>query len=425
MIKKLINNDFSVVFFFDLIGKIIMGVETIFIIRILSEIDYAYYVNGTAIASIIFSIIGTGISIPFVAYSSEQIARGNKNVFSLYFICSIFMFCLSCLLMLFAPFFSSIYNVPIALCILSILYGAFQSLVKMNQSYFQACEKYKKSGIVLNIKNIIILCITISIYFAIREVDSTILISLAGIGTAFAFLIGFIWILRIKAETKIDFVGCVSIFKKMAKESAWLIIYLILQSLFSSLLLVIINIKGSSTDVSNYGVAMKYYNILMLFLASIQTVLRVKTSKPIFLESASYRKKYIIKWIKKTVLIAVPVAIVGIFFAPIVIPILNGGKYENAIIIFQILMIALALGYIFSACTVLMMGIKKYKMLVFLAIMSLASGSLFCFAMYDYIGVFAAAIGFIISNVILNISSFIIIFRGKDCGNNISYNPNF
>ena len=412
-IKQIVQNDFFTVFVFDILGKVIMGVETILIVRVLSEQDYAIYTNFTALAGMILTVIGTSISIPFVAYSSEQIAKGSKKIYSIYLLCCMFMGAVGGLFLFAAKPLSNIYGIGIGFGTLAVLYGTAQSLVKLNQTFFQAYEKYRKSGIILNIKNIFTLAVLVIVYLITRSVTVTFIAVIAIVAVSLAFGAGWFWIRSIKDTGGSPLKDSVGAFVKLIKESVWLIAYLIVQNFFISICLVIINTIGTESDVANFGVANKYFSIMMLFLSSMQTVLRVKTCKPEFAEDSAYRKAYICSWIKKALILAGGVALAAIVVAPWIFPILNGGKYEVSIRIFQVLMIAMALGYVFSVCTVMLMGMKRYKTLFFLAVISLALSAACCYFLYPLIGILSAAIAVVVSNMVLNVSSFVIIMRER------------
>lgn len=413
-IKSFVRNDFFTVFVFDVLGKIIMGIETILIVRVLSEQDYAMYTNFAALAGIILTVIGTSISIPFVAYSSEQIARGSKKIYSVYVLCCMFMCTVAALFLLAVKPLSGIYGIGVGLGVLSILYGVAQSLVKLNQTFFQAYEKYRKSGIILNIKNVFTLAMLVAVYLITRSVTVTFIATVAIIATTLAFGAGWLWIYRIKDPDGASLKESGNAFFKLIKESAWLIAYLIVQNFFASVCLVIMNAIGTDSDIANFGVANKYYSILMLFLSSMQTVLRVKTCKPEFAEDALYRKKYVSGWIKKALPLAGGTALIAAAVAPWIFPILNGGKYETSVQIFQILMIAMTLGYVFSVCTVMLMGMKRYKTLFSFAMISLLVSATCCYFLYPLIGILSTAVAIVVSNFLLNLSSFIVVMRCKD-----------
>lgn len=414
-INKIFRNDYVVVFLFDLIGKIIVGVQSIIVIRLLCPSDYAQYTNFIEIGGLVLSIIGTGLSIPFV--TNVALERSNQEAYSfkLYRACCLGVLILSISFLAFLPLFREIYKLSFVSIVIALVYGCAQSLTKMSQSYYQSINKFRISGIILNIRNIILFIVIVLLYFIVDELPFRALIIVSACAVLVSFLVGDIIISKNQKEQyQIPFKNLFGDLLNLVKESKWLIGHLILTNFFSSICLLMLNIVGTEIDVANYGVANKYYQILMLFLASLQTVLRVKTCDEKFISDDSYRRNYIKKWTIRAFLLSSIIAILGIVISPWALSILNGDGYDSAIPIFQVLLISVVLGYTFSINTVMMISLKKEKILFFNSIICLFISGALCYTLYPIIGAISAAISITVSNGLLNIISFVIIMKKEE-----------
>ena len=82
-------------------------------------------------------------------------------------------------------------------------------------------------------------------------------------------------------------------------------------------------------QVAEYGVALKYYNIILVLLPSIKTVLRVRMSKAEMTTSVVRQREFALRWMRKATvpfLIGVGLLCVG---AQFLFPILNGSRLRQ------------------------------------------------------------------------------------------------
>ena len=282
----------------------------------------------------------------------------------------------------------------------------------MSQSYFQILERFRTSGVILNIRNILMFFALLIIFAMMKTISVQSLMIVSIVGTLLAFFVGDLYINRSATNNELeDKYGHFSELFSLIKESGWLIAYLIFANFFSSACLLILNILGTHEEVACYGVANKYFSIMMLFLSSLQTVLRVKTCKPQFVTDSEYRKNFIRSWTRKASILSGAIAAVACLASSFLFPIINGTEYNNAIPIFQVLMIAMALGYTFSVNTIMMISIGKQKFLFGLAFICCVLSGVTCGLLYPLLGAVAAAVSVVVSNAVLNITNYFILMK--------------
>jgi O-antigen/teichoic acid export membrane protein len=300
----------------------------------------------------------------------------------------------------------------VGLAFLALIYGGVQSQNKLAQSYFQSKSEFRKSGIVNNFKNVSLLVFILAVFVIFHKTSDTAAAVVTTISSTVAFVACVVLIWKDNKSTSLNI--SLKLLKSLLSESKWLILYFIFQSLFSSVCLVILNQFGTPYDVASFGVANKYYNLLLMFLTSLQTVLRVKTSQKDMVDSANRRKEFSVNWVKRLLPVILAVVVIAAICSGFVLPLLNGEGYDDAVDVFRILLIAVFFGYLFSPNTAVLIAAKKHKTLLLLAIISCVTGGLMCFLLLPVIGVKAAAISIVVSNLILNGTGYIIILRQKD-----------
>lgn len=416
-IKKKIPIDYATVFIYDSVSRIFMLAVTIILIRGMSELDYSNYIKFSSASNLILGIIGGSISLVFIKFSTESRSRNQDQSKSIYLISTLIIISISIIFLIFTSKLSIIYNSSQNIIFYSVLFGLLLSLLSLNQAFYQAKEEYRKAGFFNNYKNIVFLImILILIASGLRlSIEYIILISFISVAITY-----FVSIKKINSEVNFFDTSIKFNHKDMKKfmilkESFWILIYMFILNIFNQLDIIMISKLASSEDLAQYGVAFKYYSLLLTLLPSIKAVLRVKTSKKEFLDQKNIRKNATISWMKKSSYVVIPTFILIILASDFFMNLINGDKYNDSITTFKILSIGVAFSYIFATSVNMMISAKKYYSLITLSIIALVF-NYFSNAMFiPLYGIEGAAVTTIISHMIINIgSTFVIIKGGKD-----------
>lgn len=402
---------YIIVLFFDIIAKMLMAVATVLIIRMLTVEEYAVYTKFHSIASMAVSITGTGLSVAYVRFAAEKVSRGEGNSLSLYNICNYLIIAVTIVSIVFYPFLTRWFNLTPSVVILSLVCGGILSLNKMNQSYFQVEEKFSYSGIATNIKNISLCLFVIVLPFLFATVSGNHVVVATLLSSLLAFEIGRIWI-RAEHKGKEEKTGY-SLMRALLKESGWLIVYFFLVALFDQACVLIMSSISTEVDISTYGVASRYYVLMLTFLTSITTVLRIRTSNKTMIDSASNRQSFVINWIKRVWWIAGLICLIAVLSSKILLPLLNGQAYGAVIPTFNFLMIGVFVSYVFAPNVSIMMSAKRHKDLCLIALISFVINCIICIVSIPSYGALGAAWAVVISNSVLNITCTVIILHDK------------
>lgn len=418
-IKNVKSSAYFIVFGFDIISKIINAMTILFVIRILTTEEYAVYTKFTSISTLFYSIIGTGLSVAFVRFAAEKISRGDRRIKGLYLTCACFAILLTIISLLLTKVVEIGYNVPAIVAILSVMYGGLLSLNGINDSFFQAEEQYSKSGVLTNIKYIILFISVFAVYFTLKELNSANVIIITLLTSIIALVIGFLWCIKAFSVSGENATVSILALKELLKESGWLILYCIFLTLFDQIGFIIMSSVSTDMDISVYGIALKYYSIMLMLLQSLKTVIRIKTSKKEFVDNANTRSSFSINWLKKSWKLSVALFVVAQITVGFIFPVLNGSGYDAAIPVFRILLIGVSISYIFAPNVGIMMAAKRHKLLCLIAFCCFSISCVLCFTLIPTIGAIGASISTVVSNAILNITcSLIIIYSGKHSNSN-------
>lgn len=410
-IKKVsLPRDFSIVALFDIIAKFLAAITSVILIRVLSTPVYANYVKFNAISSLIFGVIGTSMSVAYARGGTEYMSRGYKCLKTIYFMCFVLLFGTTLIFILLTPALSKIYSTSILIVFFALFYGFAQSMNRLNESYFQVKEEYSIAGMLDNAKHLCLILLLLLSAIVSLNLENNILFIIFVFSAIMPVLIGLVLIYKREKDVVDDNLGK-EITKIIFSEASTLIVYWLLLNLIDQTDIVLVNKMLDDTALSIYGVALKYYQLLLTFQASLGTVLRIRTSKKEVIDSKKKQAEFSVGWIKKTGPFIFVIVIFANVFAGPAMNLLNGERYAQAIPTFRIFIIGAAISYLFAPNTSVMMSAKKHELLcVYTAIGFVVNASIDVL-LIPKIGIIAAALASVSGNAFLNIASFITIVK--------------
>ncbi len=409
-IKQLIPRDFSIVTVFSLAARALQLIVTVVLVRLLSVEDYASYTVFFTTSSTILGVAGQSVALAYVRYNTEKISKNKAYRDSLIVISHMANVACLILLLLGAYPLAGVMSVAVPIMLAAIVYGFLLGTVQLNVAFFQSRELYAKSGLLENIKQLTLLAfIALAIGLCAGSLGS-ILIAYCASGFI-CFVISLAMICRLVKQgdcfVAIDF----SEGREFLVVSVWLILYSVATQLYNQANITMLAAFGSSQAVAEFGVASKYFNMVLLFLPSIKTVLRVRMSKAEMTESTDKQRKFAIKWFRKTTVPFAALVFCCCIGAQLVFPVLNGEGYNAAILMFQILCINALSAYVFAPASALIMSLNRYGLQFVISIISLAinlAGNYLLIPLYGGVGTSVATT---VSQIALNVMMTIVVFK--------------
>lgn len=395
------NSDFFNVIFFDVIFKLLSAIISILLVRIMSKNSYSDFTVFSSILSMLCGVVGTGLGLLYVRRTTEIVSAGIEDKSGLYFQCLLVILIITITICLFANrIISSFYGISSALSLYACIYSGILSICTLNVNRFQAYEQYRKGGWLNILRNLIIVALLFLLLSANYDVDSEKAIRVYMFAGSVSGFVGVIIILRNETISlkNMEIIPLVS-------EMAMLFIYYILVNINSAIDIALLKRMSTNDAVADYGIAYKYYTLLISILPSITAVFKVRTSKIEYTENPTNRIKFIKNWIKKTSICLIPIAMISQFLIKPVMNLLNGVQYSNSINSFRVFFLGAICSYILSPGVSFLISSKRYIIMCLLALVAIIANIIGNYLMIPVIGVMGATISTVVSTFIINFGS--------------------
>ena len=177
-------------------------------------------------------------------------------------------------------------------------------------------------------------------------------------------------------------------------ESNWLTLYFIASAGFAYGSMFLVASLLDDSAVASYGAAERYVSIVLGPVAALMTVLRVRTSQSDLVDSHAAQIRMLVQWMKRSSLATAAVVGAMAALAPLVIPVIDGGRYPESITIFQLLMIDAFFVYLTMPAPNLLMTQRRFRLLgviYSLFLVALVGAQVFAGTEWGVIGIAAVA----------------------------------
>jgi len=417
LLKKRRNSSWAVniskVYIGDVISSIIAAVTLVIIIRNVSINDYANYTAFHTILTLFPALIGSGINLAMIRFSSEHFSKTGERHINLYlisFILQIVIYIVFCSVIIFLKdnitailFGEKEFNS-------AFLFGAiggFGFLVfQAGISVYKAEEKFN-TYIGLNwFKYGFILILICGLFLFQRLKFENIAVSIIFVNLILAAIIIF-QIFRDYNLLKIlaSIYSYLNSFIEFFSSTAWLMAFIFTITAFQRIDIFMLSHFSINEELANYGVAFQYYLLALLFLNSINTVLLPKFSK-VEMQNSKSQLQFLQKWIKTTWWLIIPIVLFDIFGKTLFLWI-SGKQYEKAFYIFIIFTGGIWLSILLSPLINILMARKNFKFLFILSLVALVFNFIGNYIFIPKWHGYAAALVAILSHGIINIFAFL------------------
>lgn len=408
--QQVIPKDFSIVAVFSLAARVLQLVVTVVLVRVLSLEDYASYTVFFTTSSTILGIAGQSVALAYVRYNTERMSKDPKYKDAL-IVVSHGINCLFLLVLLVGSYpLAELMGTAHLIMIASILYGFLLGAVQLNIAFFQSRELYTKSGIVENVKQLTLLGFVALAIVAGAGSLGSVLASYCASGLV-CFVMSAAMIAKAIARGNASIAFDFSVGREFLAVSVWLILYSVTTQLYNQANITMLSVLGTPQEVAAFGVASRYFNMVLLLLPSIKTVLRVRMSKAEMTSSTVKQREFSARWFKKTTLPFVAATVVCCVCSQMLFPVLNGEEYNVAIPMFQILCVNALSAYVFAPASALIMSLNRYGLQFAISVASLAINLIGNYLLIPQFGGLGTAIATTVSQVALNAMMMMVVFR--------------
>jgi O-antigen/teichoic acid export membrane protein len=338
------------VFSFDILAKAFLGVMGILLIRFMGSSEYAHYTLAVSIVTIVTQAFATSFNRLYIVGRSRLAQCDPSGFLGLQ---------LAALLGLAAAALAFYGQIgPIFWLIL--LAASAATLTEFSKTFFQEQLKFLR--------------------FSFIELARTMMI-LAGVAGGFLLLgkgmaawqvltiqsFAMLMVFTVVFAGKIDFARVFRlgqawrlVREAAKKDFAYLFAYFFLFSFFGQLDIWMLRILTDDQAVATYGSAFRYYAIVIMGLSSVHVVLLPFTQKVGSIRQlrATF-KKY-----RRFILLSAPLILIGAWLSQWLIPLIDGGKYPQAIQVFRILAVSSIISLAFSPYVNTVMRFGKFRYLL-------------------------------------------------------------
>lgn len=408
--KRRIPRDFSTVSLFSMAAKGLQLVVTILLVRLLPVGDYAGFTVFFTVSSTILGVTSQSLALAYVRYNTEKLTEGRGGYRDWLIGLAHILNTLCFVVMLWTTYpIASVMGVSSILILAAIVYGFLLGVVQLNIAFLESRGRYAKSGLIENVKQLVLLAaVTLAISGFPAALASVVVAYCAAGAIGVAFSTAFIGNAIRGREISLHFDAReVGVF---LSSSIWLILYSATTQLFNQVNVTMLSVLGTQYEVAEYGVASKYYNMILLLLPSIKTVLRVRMSSAEMTNSTRKQMEFSAEWVKRTFAVIAGGIALCIAGAEFLFPILNGAQYSGAVGTFQILCVGALFAYLLAPSSALIMSLNRYKTQLSIGVLALAINVLGNYVLIPPLGASGTAIATVSSQIVLNLLMTVVVF---------------
>ncbi len=380
------------VFIFDLTAKALSALAFFLIIRVMPETEYATYV---------FAISVLTLALGTVSGTLNRIYIIGHDRFNLQEITADFLVLQLVLLTIGAIVLLPFVKMPAVLYVSVFCLIATNYCAEYTKTVFQQRLRFLRYSLIDTVENLLFAVGLGIMSFAKTSLTAN---SVIVVQTAITF-ITFISLGRVTVTLRnsLNFSKIFALLRQIVHSSyRYLILYFFILSFFSQLDVFMLKMLSSVHNLAAYGSAFRYYTLVVLFLYSLHAVIL-----PLVYHAQTRADlQQIYKKHLQMLILVIPVILIGAYAAQWFVPLIDGGKYPEAVAVFRILSLSAIVSIAFSPYVNLSFRVEDFGFLFVLVIFAtlLAIGLDFIVApVYGALGV--AVITFI-SSAVINITIF-------------------
>ncbi len=371
--RELVNNILTV-FFGDFASKGMACVATILIIRTLSIEDYAKFTAFSTIMFLFPALIGGGINMGMVRFSSEHFSNTGQRHVNLYLTSMIMQILVYLLVGIVLWFFRD------TVCGLlfggksyetALIYGLVGGIgylvLRCGASVYQAEEKFNQyvcfNWTVQGIKSLALICFIV--FLTLNFTTASFAIIGANIFVSI-LIITFVFKSHNVCLILYSIKNNITELSEFLHTSGWLVAYFLALTAFQRLDIFMLSNLSTGAELAIYGVSYQYYTLVLMVLGSIQTVLLPKFSR-VEMADRGVQLDFVFKWLKYTWWVVIPIALVDLFGKPVFVWV-NGLQYEQSFYIFILFSLGIWESLMFSPLVNVLIARKDYIALFLIAV---------------------------------------------------------
>lgn len=364
---RLFRRGFAATFGLDLLTKIVAAATVVLLIRGLSVASYAYTTLFLTVAQFAATAASGGVRTRYIREEAERVSRARRETPRGAFLES----WVKGTLLVFGV---GVFAAPIAWAIgsgstLGRTSGFIPCAAAFAAGYFagdlaighyQARRQFFRAGVLGVVRAAALLAASLAV---ILTRESPLLIGLWFMSSM--VVVGLVTAMPIARMGVLALTGMRHLFR-FSHEEVWLSLYYVASAGFAYVDVMVAAALLSKHEVATLGASLRYLAIVLGAIPALGAVLRVRTAQTDLVDSPVNQRAMIIRWFRRTTLPTGILVASAVVLAPVLLPIIDGGRYPGSVRVLQILLVTAFTAYLTAPAANVLMAQRRYAVLAFI-----------------------------------------------------------
>jgi O-antigen/teichoic acid export membrane protein len=362
-LRRSFRRGFATTFAVDLVTKALGAAAVVVLIRGLSVSSYAYTTLFLTLAQFAGSAAGGGVRIGYLREEAERLSRGTRAEREDAFLNSllkgtvlIIAIGVVAVPVVRAVGLGSAFEGATSLVAFATAFAVGFSAAELAIARYQARRRFLAAGAVSVARSAALLGASLMIVLTSQSVT---VLSL--------WLVAPMLLVGVLAAGPVAYRGFIVYSGRRRAswnaEEIWLTFYYVAAAGFAYVDVLVAGAMLSKYQVATLGVSLRYLAIIQSPIPALGAILRVRTSQVDLIDSVANQRAMVLTWLKRTALPTGLLIGVVIVLAPVLIPLINGGKYPGSVAVLQIFLITAFSAYLTTPAVNILMAQRQYAIL--------------------------------------------------------------
>jgi O-antigen/teichoic acid export membrane protein len=354
---------FASTFVLNVFARGLSAIATVLLVRALSVESFAYVVLFLNVGQFAGSALTGGMRMRYMRVEAERVSRGSGEQTgfalawgaSMALVLGVAALCLVGARLL-EPSASG--GDPTLFVALATAFTAGHASVELAMYHYQAHLKFVRAGAIDVCRGVAMLLA--ALFASFGAIDSGPAVAAA---TALAVLIVAAIPCLPLARATLHARRLAEVAGEFWRESGWLTAYYLASAGFAYATIFLVAALLDDRAVASYGAALRYMSIVFGPFPALMAVMRVRSSQRDVVDSTALQLSMLTRWVRQAGPLVAVVLGLAALLAPVVIPLLDGGRYPDSVPIFQLLLISAFFEYATMPGPNLLLSQRRYKLL--------------------------------------------------------------
>ena len=357
---------------FDVFSKLMGAASVVLLIRALSVPDYAFYTVFLTTGQLFGSAAASGIRVRYLREEAETSSRGNPPSSRGFMIALAKSLILIDGIGVVGALLLGLLGVSVAgsagslMVLLATSYAAGLATTELAIAHNQARKRFIAAGLTSFVRAAVILTVSVILWIWPHGGTYRSAILLAGAISVLAIFTSAV-ILWKDGATRLT----LSDVWRISGEERWLSLYYLVAAGFTYVDTIVAVAMLSDRQIAALGVALRYLTLAMGAIPALNAVLRVRTSQADVVDSQRAQQSMLKSWIRNA---ALPTSVVygaALALIPLILPIVDGGKFGGAVVPLQIYLSTAFAIYLTLPAANLLMARRRFAWLAIAQLVAL------------------------------------------------------